>query len=270
MASESIVDHAGARLGSEADLVALRDVRTGPGPVGSGRICAAMAAAGIAMSEATAGRLLRSLDLRGLTEPLGSKGRVLTERGRQQLLALEEAHQRNAYHHSLRQATHVETVEDILDLLSARLAVESETARLAALRANPEETAAIERAVQRHMSAIRAGDDDADQGRAIHLLIARASRSRVLSAVVELILQDQRLILAQSHIQRATGAVAPEEHVAIVQSIKAHKPERAAEAMRAHIGRLIRAVQKYAANARGVGTSEVTAEPGLGLALAPR
>ena len=259
------MDHTGVRLGSEAELVALKDIREGPGAVGSGRICVAMAAAGIGMSEASAGRLLRSLDLRGYTQPLGSKGRVLTDKGRQHLLVLEEAHRRNAYHHSLRQATHVETVDDILDLLSARLAVESETARLAAQRAEPEEVAAIERAVQVHMAAVRAGDDDAEHGRAIHLLIARASRSRVLSAVVELILQDQRLILAQSHIQRSTGAIAPEEHLEIVESIKERRPERAAEAMRAHIGRLIKAVQQYASTTPSAG--EPVAAAGQDLAL---
>ena len=236
---------------AEMEYLTPCDLQAGPGPVGSGRICATLAAAGIRISEATAARLLRSLDRQGYTQPLGVKGRVLTDRGRQRLAELEQAHRCSQLHHSLIDATRVETIEDILDLLGTRRAVESETARLAALRATAEELVAIEQAARAHLAAIQAGENVAPGNCAFHLLIARASKSRALLAVAELLFQNEQLQAVQAHIQRAIGAVAPDVHLPLLQSLKDRQPERAADAMRVHIDSLIRVVQDYQASTPG-------------------
>lgn len=237
---ESIADASYADI--EADYIALQELCVGAGPVGGSRICAALAAVGISTSEATAGRLLRSLDRRGYSQPFGSKGRVLTDKGRQHLEALEDARRHRYYHQSLLDATSVDSIEDILDMLGARRAVEAETARLAALRASDEEVEAIERAAVVHMHTLAAGEDGVDENCAFHVLIARVSKSRVLFAVVEMLLQNTQLQVAQDRIQTAVGSVLPEEHKPLLQAIKDHQPDRAAEAMRVHIDGVIKSV----------------------------
>jgi GntR family L-lactate dehydrogenase operon transcriptional regulator len=192
------------------------------------------------MSEATAGRLLRQFDLRGLTQALGSKGRVLTDEGRRHLAALEEAHRRSAHHNDLAHVISAQTAEDLLDVLHARRLIEAETARLAARHATAEELAELDRAVRRHIEVSRAGGASLENNVAIHRLIAQASRSRILQAIVALFLQDTQLHQAQNRIQRAVGGIAPEDHQPILDGIRAGDPEAAATAMCAHIDRLIR------------------------------
>jgi GntR family transcriptional repressor for pyruvate dehydrogenase complex len=230
--------------------IALKELGKSQTPIGCWRIRAALQAAGITTSEATAGRLLCQLDHEGLTRALGSKGRILTEKGRRHLAALERAQRRHSYHHDLLQAVRAQTIEDVCDLLIARRAAEAETARLAALRATAKDVTAIENAVHRHIQKVRVGCEQIDHNRGIHRLIAEASRNRILQAVVNVLLQEEYLQEIQSHIQHAVDGVVPEDHLLILQAIKDRQPDGAAEAMRTHIDRLLRVVQSYRARPR--------------------
>jgi len=234
----------------DAGHLALKELAGSSGPIGCWRIRAALQAAGIVASEATAGRLLRQLDHEGLTRAFGSRGRVLTDKGRRQLATLERTQRRHSYHNDLLQAVRGENIEDVCDLLTARRAVEAETARLAALRATAADVRRIEAAVRRHTQEVRSGGARLDHNRAIHHLIAQASRSRILQAVVNVLLQEEYLQELQNHIQRAADGVLPEDHLLIVGAIKNRQPDQAADAMRSHIDRLLRVVRGYRTNAR--------------------
>jgi GntR family transcriptional regulator, transcriptional repressor for pyruvate dehydrogenase complex len=229
----------------EARYFALKELAGSPGPIGCWRLRAVLQAVGIVASEATAGRLLRQLDHEGLTRALGSRGRLLTDKGRRHLAAFEQAQRRRTYHNDLLRAIRAENIEDICDLLTARRAVEAETARLAAQRATAADIRRIEAAVQRHIQEMRSGGARPDHNRAVHHLIAQASRSRILQAVVNVLLQEEYLHEVQTHIQRAADGLWPEDHLLIVEAIKNRQPERAAEAMRAHTDRLLRVVRGY-------------------------
>ena len=237
-------------LRDNSAYIALKELGKSQTPIGCWRIRAALQIAGIIASEATAGRLLCRLDHDGLTRALGSKGRILTEKGRRHLAALERAQRRHSYHHDLLQAVRAQTIEDVCDLLMARRAAEAETARLAAQRATANDVTAIENAVHRHIQKVRVGREQVDHNRAVHRLIAKASRNRILQAVVNVLLQEEYLQEIQSHIQRAVDGVVPEDHLLILEAIKDRQPDRAAEAMQAHIDRLLGVVQSYRARPR--------------------
>jgi GntR family L-lactate dehydrogenase operon transcriptional regulator len=235
----------GSALADEARYFALKELAGSSAPIGCWRIKAALEAAGITASEATAGRLLRQLDHEGLARAVGSRGRLLTRKGQRHLGALERAQRRHRSHRDLLQAVRAENIEDICDLLTARRAVEAETARLAAQRATAADIRRIEAAVQRHIQEMRSGGTRLDHNRAIHHLIAQASRSRILQAVVNVLLQEEYLHEVQTHIQRAADGLWPEDHLLIVEAIKTRQPDRAAEAMRSHTDRLLRVVRGY-------------------------
>jgi GntR family L-lactate dehydrogenase operon transcriptional regulator len=240
----------GAGSADAAGYFALKELAGSSSPLGCWRIRAALQAAGITASEATAGRLLRQLDHEGLTRALGSRGRLLTAKGRRRLAVLELAQRRHSSHNDLLRAVRAENIEDICDLLTARRVVEAETARLAAQRATATDIRRIEGAVQRHIQEMRSGGARLDHNRAIHHLIAQAARSRILQAVVNVLLQEEYLQEVQTHIQRAADGVFPEDHLLIVRAIKDRQPDRAAEAMRSHIDRLFRVVRGYRLGAR--------------------
>ena len=76
----------GASIGDDAAYAALKALGSNQGPIGCWRIRSALQEVGITASEATAGRLLRGLDLQGLTRVIGSRGRVLTPKGHRYLV----------------------------------------------------------------------------------------------------------------------------------------------------------------------------------------
>lgn len=237
----------GASIGDDTAYAALKELGSNQGPIGCWRICNALQGVGIITSEATAGRLLRGLDLQGLTRVIGSRGRILTPKGRRHLAALERSRRQRSCHNDLLRAVRAETIGDVCELLIVRRAVEAEAASLAALRATKREIRQIEHAVQRHTEEVRRRGVSIESNRAIHGLIAKASRSRVLEALINILLQEEYLHEIQTRIQRAADGLVPEDHLIVFQAIKSRQPDKAAKAMRAHMDRLLRVVQSYSA-----------------------
>ena len=231
------------------ERIALDTLAGADGPVGASRLVEQLRQHEIVLSEATAGRILRSLDHRGLTRPIGKLGRLLTEEGRlrlKQLLIL----QRQGEHSALLvgAATPVD-VDELIDLLYVRRAVEPEAARHAALRATDEERVAMRAVADAHIHHVTKGTDHAAVAIDFHRLVAEASHNKMLTAVASLTLDPSNNALSTllDFISVEAGAhfTFAHEHRAVVDAIIAREPEMAEAAMREHVDDLIRVVQEY-------------------------
>lgn len=231
--------------GDEAQYIALRELRTNPAPVGCWRIKAVLHEAGIEMSEATAGRLLKELDSRGLTTVVGAKGRVLTEEGIRRADNLETLRRRWTYQDELMEAIRTEKIKDIEDLLVARRAVEVETARLAAAHATDAEIEQVKTAIQSLKDYWLGVGGERNQNPLIHKIIAKSSGNRVFEALVNLLYENNELARTLFVIQRTMKSLDAEEHDDILAAMAAHDPQRAANAMRTHFDRLLEVVKRY-------------------------
>jgi GntR family L-lactate dehydrogenase operon transcriptional regulator len=214
-------------------------------PLGSWKIRTELEEAGIEMSEATAGRLLRRLDMERFTRPIGNKGRVLTEAGKRHLQTLEQDREHLVRQQDLLRVMRSERLEDLVDILNARRIVESETARLAALHVTDSELAQIEQAVRWHKEFMLGTGGKKDQNVVIHRLVAQASGSRILQALVNLLYKDRQLIETHYKIQLLMGGRFPEEHDPLLEALIDRDPNRAAAAMSDHLSYLIQVVQEY-------------------------
>ncbi|MCL5107998.1 MAG: FCD domain-containing protein [Chloroflexi bacterium] len=187
---------------------------------------------------------------------------MLTKEGQVYLEGLEQARAMAGRQTDLMRAIQIETLEDLLQSLNARRGVEAEAARLAAVRATDAEVAEIEKSIRKHISLARSGKDVAQANREIHILIAEAARSRVLEAVIKLLFEyntDPQIQAVGLETQRASHAINPEDHLAILDAIRARQPGKAEEAMKMHIDRLIRVVTSSTAGEGNVhikGTAE--------------
>ena len=118
-------------------------------------------------------------------------------------------------------------------LLEVRLALEVETAALAAKRARKTDIAALEAA----LTAFAAAPTHAEQARhdlAFHLALATASGNRLLPLLLEPLedlLHEDRI----EGLQRMTAEEAAFQHRQILVAVRAHDPVAAAAAMRAHL-----------------------------------
>lgn len=214
-------------------------------PVGSGWLKHRLALTGQAVSEATAGRLLRDMDERGYTCRAGFRGRTLTPEGKARLEQLERDRKRLGYGMELITAVQGRSRSELVDVLVARRGIERETVRLAAEKATDEEIKALEEIIsaqdQKSRQNLDIGPEDLD----FHRLIACASRNKVLQAAVNLIRQDVQLAPILAYIRREVHGSLVADHRKICQAIRQRSAAAAEKAMVEHIEGMIRDVEAY-------------------------
>jgi GntR family transcriptional regulator, transcriptional repressor for pyruvate dehydrogenase complex len=140
----------------------------------------------------------------------------------------------------------------VIEVIELRMAVEVEAAALASKRANRRQAAAISEALDVFREAIHTGSGAVKEDFAFHRAIAAATGNVRFLEFLEFM---GRIIIPRQSIRMFSGD--PErqrrylirieaEHAAILAAIKDHDPERAREAMRAHLSKSIQRYRKLA------------------------
>jgi len=216
-----------------------------PGPLGSGTLMEQLHDVGYDGSEPTVGRFLRALDRRGLTTRVSNRGRHLTDAGRRHLQHLCEADAQRFRERELIRTIRTTTIDDLLDVLVARRALERETARLAAEHATAEEIAQLEAAIAEQRQALATSGVAIDADVKFHALLAQAARNRVLAAAIDLIRRDKQLTVALDAILKQTEHTWVVGHERILTAIKRRSPAAAERAMLEHINSVIADIRRY-------------------------
>lgn len=231
------------------EQIALTTLSAAEGPVGASRLAEEFSRHDIHLSEATVGRFLRALDRRGLTRPMGKLGRLLTEEGRARLQHLELLQRQGEQSAVLLGAATPNDIDELIDLLYARRAIEPEAARHAALRATDDERIAIRAVANSHIHHVMDGTEHGAAALNFHRLVAEASHNKILTAVADLTLDSSTSSLSTllDFISTELGAqfAFAHEHSDIVDAIIARDADGAEAAMRQHVDDLIQVVKEY-------------------------
>ncbi len=234
----------------DLELQALSVLAAAAEPVGSRRLSEALRDAGFDLAEATAGRLLRQFDRSGFTRAVGTKGRVLGAAGEQRLVELRRIRVQGEQSEQLVQAINASRVAEVVDLLHARRAVESETTRLAADHATDDELEQIAIAAGLSHDCATDGAARIDSSHAFHRLIAEASHNRLLIAFLQMLLDpvnDALATLMDSMAipgDDATPSAFVDDHARLAEALRRRDGDAAAALMNAHFDRLIVAVRR--------------------------
>jgi len=214
-------------------------------PLGSGQLSQLLNERGFALSEATVGRILSSMDRQQLTEKLGFQGRVLTAEGRAKLAEMRSAQQRATYGNRFIETLEARRREDIIEILVARKAIERELARLAAVYATAAEIRLLEEVMNEHEESPRGRKLTEDHDLKFHKLLSLAAKNKVLAAALDLIRHDEQLSPVLAAIRKRHGGQLWADHSGIVAAIKERNPDRAEREMARHVESVIADVQKY-------------------------
>jgi GntR family transcriptional repressor for pyruvate dehydrogenase complex len=129
--------------------------------------------------------------------------------------------------------THRSDLED--ELLDVRRMFEPAVARAAALRATPDDVAALERIIEAQRRKAKGGRSTIAEDTAFHAALARATRNRVLEQLMEtlnaLLVESRTLTLRQKG--RPERSIRGHENV--VAALRRGDAHGAADAMHAHI-----------------------------------
>jgi GntR family transcriptional repressor for pyruvate dehydrogenase complex len=230
----------------------LRLIADSDGPVGSCALHEQLGSLGYGVSEPTIGRFLRYLDRHGYTERVSNRGRQLTEAGNRRVEELRAAHDRAEIERHLLRTMRPGSLDELLDVLVARRAIEKETARLAAQHATEAEIAELEATIQLQRQLWREGAPATGPDVHFHHLIAEVSRNRVLAAALGLIRHDAGIRQRLHEILQRANREPGHHHRLLVDAIKRRSPDEAEQAIVDHIDDLIARV--LAAQAAEVGS----------------
>jgi len=130
---------------------------------------------------------------------------------------------------------------DFASLVETRVLLETESAKLAALRRTDEDIEEIKRMLDAYAYKVKLGEQAVEEDLMFHLKIAEASKNSVLKSLMLIITPDiinNFIKLDICKDERFHSAL--EEHEIIVKHIIAQEPEEAAEAMRTHLKEVLR------------------------------
>lgn len=214
-------------------------------PVGSWYIVNVFNERGIDVSSATIGRELNQLEMLGYVEKHGFKGRSITLLGKQLIEVTKTTLQLDYYKKSLEMLITSDVLENFLMVLEARLAIERQTARLAATRITEKELNELENRLKEQMSHSKDHISIAQDDIAFHSMIAKASKNKALfSLYMILSSMGQQSQLFEELRMRVKDNYSP-FHQHIFNAIRDRKPDEAEQCMVDHISKLIVDVNTY-------------------------
>ena len=221
----------------------LHMMREAETPMGAGAIAEILERQGIVISEAGIGRALRSFRQRGMLERKGFQGHVITDKGIERLANLEAT---KRYGETLKKLMEKSPIHNyhVVDILTARRALEREAAYQAALKATPEDIAELEDIVRAQYSGMEKNENYADHSAAFHKTVIKMARSSILSNLYDLIglsVQWQDFFIGTFKMYNQPVNVS---HEKVLQAIKDHDPDKAALLMGKHLTDVISNAKK--------------------------
>lgn len=218
-------------------------------PVGSWTLKADLDACGVVCSTATIGRYLKLLDSKGYTNLLSNQGRVLTQNGIEWLSIMDERLARAQMRNEASQVIRVNEYAELIDLLRARKAIETEAARLAALYATDEEIAFLRKSIAVHYRYVAENRDPVDPALEFHSIVSEISHNKFIKAMLSMLVFEEKQIESsmETLLTRERGNIYVVEHDDITSALEERNEQRAADLMCAHLDAILSAVEEQVA-----------------------
>ena len=214
-------------------------------PVGSWYIVNAFNDRGVQVSSATIGRELNQLEMLGYVQKHGFKGRSITVLGKQVIEAANASMELDYYKKSLDELINSDILENFLMVLEARLAIERQTARLAAQRITDEELAELRSCLQNQKMRSKDHQSIANDDIAFHSGIAKASKNQALFSLYMMLSAMGQQSQLFEQLRFRIGDNYSDFHGQILTALEARDPDAAEQRMLNHISRLTQDVNQY-------------------------
>ncbi|MFS0728240.1 FadR/GntR family transcriptional regulator [Paenibacillus sp. 1P07SE] len=219
------------------EYLLLQDLLDNLEPAGSWVLKVVLDDKNVAVSTATIGRILKDTDAKGYTRLVGAQGRVITEEGISYVEEQISRLQRGRLQKNLIDAAQPENLQELLDVLHARKALECETSRLAAERADEEMLATLKEHLECHEQCVTERADPSKAALDFHAMLAKASGNKFLIAALDILFFEQWRLESQIHelITRQRGAWYAHQHRGIVEAIMRGDADEAERLMKLHM-----------------------------------
>ena len=216
-------------------------------PVGAGTVSVILKEKGVSISEAGAGRILRSLREKGLMTKVGFQGHVTTKEGTKKLSVLRNARQTAENLDNLLKNSGNLKGHSVTDIVTVRKAIEREAAMHAALKATPGDIARLEKIIEQQYREMERRSYYADISTEFHREIIRIARVPLLKIMYEFIglsVEWHNFFIETFRISDTPLNIT---HEKIMEAIKKGDPREAADLMEAHLNDVIESAGNFSA-----------------------
>jgi DNA-binding FadR family transcriptional regulator len=216
-------------------------------PVGAGTVSVMLRKKGVNLSEAGAGRILRSLREKGLLTKVGFQGHVTTKEGTKKLSVLRNARQTAENLDNLLKNSGNLKGHSVTDIVTVRKAIEREAAMHAALKATPGDIARLEKIIEQQYREMERRSYYADISTEFHREIIRIARVPLLKIMYEFIglsVEWHNFFIETFRISDTPLNIT---HEKIMEAIKKGDPREAADLMEAHLNDVIESAGNFSA-----------------------
>jgi len=229
----------------DKELTVLECISSSETPIGSWFLVEKLEEKGIKVSSATIGRILANLERYGYVEKEKYKGRTITEKGIDAIEKAKTIKKINYHKNQLDKIITTDVLEKYMMVLQARLAIERETAKLAAQNITEEEIKHLEEILKQQEEDYKAGKSIADDDINFHKAIAKASRNEVFEALYNIISTYKQQSTLFERIRRQVKSPYNVAHRKIFNAIKNHNDIEAEKYMIEHMENLMEDVARY-------------------------
>ncbi len=235
----------------DVEFMVLSILYTDVAPLGAGTIRELLEERGVALGEATVGRILKRLDSQRFVERVGFQGRRISEEGRKRYGELSLRSVRNKSAEAFIDALKGEGGQHLHDVLVARRALESEAAALAARNATLAQIEEMRAILQEMDLLLSSGRSMAATDREFHKKIARASGNKVLEYALDVIRQNGEDSNLVEFIRCSAGSAIGRDHKEIFKAIEKREEERSRLLMTAHLNNILEDLNRFEEDQRG-------------------
>ncbi|MBP8614124.1 MAG: FadR family transcriptional regulator [Firmicutes bacterium] len=236
---------------NDTHYTALKILSGSSTPIGAWNLSRQMVQEGTSVSEATAGRILRDLEDKGYVRAEGRVGRVITPLGDKALTEWLNAKAQSRTHTAFVESLRISERQELIDVLVARRAIETETAYLAAQNATDKDLRNIETIIKEHEQLLTLGSSGVEKDVEFHRALAEAGKNKVLLSALDVIYHDPEVGRALEYIRAKIGSRMVEDHKRIFARVLERDDEGARQAMAFHIDNVIKDVNTYWADMMG-------------------
>lgn len=242
---------------TRTDFVALTLLSGSSDPVGNHRLVEALVENGIVVAEATAGRILHSLVLRGFARTLGKRGRIATDAGLARLEELREGRRRRERSARIAASADVADLDTLLEMLHVRRAIEPEAARLACEHADSHDLTELTGLACAHCLAATKGQEWLPPAVSFHRSLLLASHNRVLIEIgLMAIEQTDSYLLDKISLNSQYSEITAEQvdrdarsfasdHERMAEAVRQRDKATAEKETRQHIDKLLNSVKRF-------------------------
>jgi len=229
----------------ERDLLVLECIRDAGEPVGSWSLVEEMEQRGCKASSASIGRILYRLESLGYVEGQANKGRILTKEGRRAMATAKAFKSMDRHRKQLESLINSRILDEFIMVLQARKAIERETVRLAAENISEAKLQHLEAVITDQEAKASRGESIAEVDIAFHREIAEASTNSALQALYGILAMMGQQSELFEFMRSKVGSTYRSAHRSILDSLKAHDPDKAEQCIIRHMDGLIEDVKKY-------------------------